>query len=131
MKSFLTLLAWITVIALGVGGLLLATCMRTWMVPSDDPLLALSVMPTLEAGDVVLLWRAGSPAYGEVVRCPDPEAPGRFIIGRILGEQGDNIVAALGSVTVNDKRIATRRACNPSISSVFDPTTGESVDLSV
>ncbi len=104
--------------------------MRMWTMPSDDGLLAVSVMPTLEAGDVLLLWRLGTPAFGELVRCPDPEAPGRFVVGRILGEQGDKIVAEQTSVTVNDKVVSSRRACNPAQLSVLDPKTGEPFDLS-
>ena len=116
-----------------VGGIVLflrATCMRFWTMTSDDALLSLSVMPTLEAGDVLVLWRVGTPTFGELVRCPDPEAPGRFVVGRILGEQGDRIVAEQASVTVNDKIVSSRRACNPAQLSVFDPHTGEAFDLS-
>ena len=87
-------------------------------------------MPTLEAGDVLLTWRAGTPGFGEIVRCPDPEAPGRFVVGRILGEQGDNIVAEQSAITVNNKIVATRRACSPAQLSVFDPHTGEAFELS-
>jgi len=127
--TFVKLVVWLAVIGGGIAALLRATCMRSWTAPTDDALLSLSIMPTLEAGDLLLLWRAGTPAYGELVRCPDPEAQGRFVIGRILGEQGDRIVAELGSITVNDKIIGSRRACQPSQLSVFDPTTGEAFDL--
>jgi signal peptidase I len=64
------------------------------------------------------------------VRCPDPEAPGRYVVGRILGEAGDRVVAEQAMVTVNDKLIGSRRACSPAQLSVFDPRSGESFDLS-
>jgi signal peptidase I len=107
-----------------------ATCIDFWTLPSDDALLSLSVLPTLEAGDKLVLLRAGTPGFGDVVRCPDPEAPGRFVVGRILGEQGDRIVAETSSVTINGKYIGTRRACAPPQLSVLDPKTSEAVELS-
>ena len=85
--------------------------MSFWTIPSDDALFSLSIMPTLEAGDVVVLWRAGTPSFGELVRCPDPEMQGKYVVGRILGEQGDKITAELGTVSINDKLIASLRAC--------------------
>src|SRR5262245_33442729 len=98
--------------------------------PGDDALLSVSVMPTLAPGDLLVLWRLGTPSFGELVRCDDPEAPGRFVVGRILGEQGDRVVAELGSVSVNDKIIGSRRACSPAELSVLDPNTGENFALS-
>ena len=130
MRAFVKIILWVTLIVGGIGLFLRATCMRFWTMTSDDALLSLSVVPTLEAGDVLVLWRLGTPGFGELVRCPDPEAPGRFVVGRILGEQGDRIVAESGSVTVNDKIVSSRRACNPAQLSVLDPNTGEAFDLS-
>ena len=130
MRALVRIILWVTLIVGGIVLFLRATCIRFWTMTSDDALLSLSVMPTLEAGDVLVLWRLGTPSFGELVRCPDPEAPGRFVVGRILGEQGDRIVAELGSVTVNEKIVGSRRACNPAQLSVFDPHTGEAVDLS-
>lgn len=119
-----------TLILGALAAFLRATCLRLWTFPGDDGLLSLSVMPTLEAGDVLLLWRVGTPGFGELVRCSDPEAAGRFVVGRILGEQGDRVETELGTVTINDKIIGTRRVCNPAQFSVFDPHTGEAFDLS-
>jgi signal peptidase I len=129
-RAFFKLVVWVALIVGGGVAFLRATCMRTWTMPSDDGLLAASVMPTLEAGDVLVLWRVGTPTFGELVRCPDPEAPGRFVVGRILGEQGDKVVAEQTSITVNEKVIGSRRACNPAQLSVFDPKTGEAFDMS-
>jgi signal peptidase I len=129
-RAIVKLVVWVAVILGGIAVFLRATCMRMWTMPSDDGLLAVSVMPTLEPGDVLLLWRLGTPAFGELVRCPDPEVPGRFVVGRILGEQGDKVIAEQTSVTVNDKIVSSRRACNPPQLSVLDPKTGESFDLS-
>src|SRR5262245_5942021 len=128
MRTLVRLFIWIALIVGGIATFLQTTCLRTWTMPGDDALLALSVMPTLEPDDVLVLWRLGTPTFGELVRCPDPEAPRHFVVGRILGKQGDSIVAELGAVTVNDKIVSSRRACNPAQLSVFDPKTDEAFD---
>jgi signal peptidase I len=107
-----------------------ATCIDFWTMPNDDALLALSVMPTIEGGDKLILFRLGTPGFGDLVRCPDPEVSGRFVVGRILGEQGDRIFAEAGTVTVNEKYIGTRRACTPPEVQLIDPKTSEAVELS-
>ncbi|HKQ68465.1 MAG TPA: signal peptidase I [Polyangiaceae bacterium] len=127
MKTIFRLILWITVALAALLGILRATCIRLWTMPGDDALLSLSVMPTLEAGDELVLWRVGIPGFGELVECPDPEAPGRFVVGRILGEPGDTVVVDRAYITVNDKGISSRRAC-PKFS-VIDPQTSESLEL--
>jgi signal peptidase I len=128
-KALLKGLLWVTLIVGAIVGILRATCLSFWTIPGDDALFSLSIMPTLEAGDVVVLWRAGIPSFGELVRCSDPEAPGQYVVGRLLGEQGDKIVAELGTVTINEKMISSVRGCKPGSLSVVDPTTGEAFEL--
>jgi signal peptidase I len=128
-RGFVKFVVWLTLFGVAMIAGLKATCMDTWTMPNDDPLMSLSIMPTLEAGDRLVLFRIGTPGFGDVVRCPDPEAPGRFVVGRILGEQGDRVVAESGTVTVNEKYIGTRRACIPPQVTVLDPKTSEVVEL--
>ncbi|HMJ56390.1 MAG TPA: signal peptidase I [Polyangiaceae bacterium] len=130
MLGFVKFVVWFALFGVAMVAGLKATCIDFWTMPSDDALLSLSVLPTLEAGDKLILLRIGTPGFGDVVRCPDPEAPGRFVVGRILGEQGDRIVAETSSVTVNEKYIGTRRACTPPQLTVLDPKTSEAVELS-
>ena len=59
-------LVWFALVLGGVYGVLRATCIRLWSLPGDDKLLAASVLPTLEAGDLLLLWRLGSPGFGDL-----------------------------------------------------------------
>jgi signal peptidase I len=129
-KALIKGLVWLIVVVGAIVGILMLTCISFWTVPNDDALLSLSIMPTLEAGDLVVLWRVGIPTFGELVRCPDPDTPGHYVVGRLLGEQGDKIVADLGAVSVNDKLIATVRACKPSKLTVIDPNNGEAFELS-
>lgn len=107
------LLIFIGVLAV-VGGILRATCMLPWKVP-DDSILGLSIAPTLEAGDSVVLWTVGERGFGELVRCTDPEDPQRFVIGRIVGLTGDVVdVAGNGVVSVNGTRYNISDACQVS-----------------
>jgi signal peptidase I len=129
-RGFFKFVVWMALILGGLVAALRATCITFWTMPNEDPLLSLSVAPTLEPGDVLVLWRIGNPTFGELVRCSDPEAPGRFIVGRLLGEPGDKVVADMANVTVNNRFIGSRRACTPPRLSVFDPNTGEAFDLS-
>jgi signal peptidase I len=129
-RSLLKGLLWMSLVVGAIVGILRATCISFWTVPSDDPLFSLSVMPTLEAGDLLVLWRFGTPTFGDLVRCPDPEVAGKFVAGRLLGEQGDRIVAELGTVSINEKLVSSVRACKPAALSVIDPNTGEAFDLS-
>jgi signal peptidase I len=128
-QGFVKFVVWLVLFSAAMIAGLRATCIDFWTMPSDDALLSLSIMPTLEAGDRLVLFRLGTPGFGDVVRCPDPDAQGRFVVGRILGEQGDRIVAEAATVTVNEKYISTRRACIPPQISVLDPKTSEAVEL--
>ena len=130
MRGFVRFVVWFALFGVAMVAGLRAICIDFWTMPNDDALLSLSVMPTLEAGDRLILFRLGTPGFGDVVRCPDPEQPGKYVVGRILGEQGDRIVAETGNVTVNEKFIGTRRACIPPQISVVDPKTSEAVELS-
>lgn len=130
MKGLANVVVWIALLGGALAGVLRATCLRLWTMTPDDPLLALSVVPTLEAGDVLVLFRAGTPGFGDLVRCADPEVAGKYVVGRILGEQGDRVTTELAAVAVNGKTIASKRACNPSQLIVHDPNTGERFDLS-
>ena len=129
MRALFKGLVWLTLIVGAIVGILRATCISFWTIPGDDALFSLSIMPTLEAGDLVVLWRVGAPGFGDLVRCSDPEVAEKHVVGRLLGEQGDQIVAQLGTVRVNNQLISSMRACQPSTLSVIDPTTGEAFEL--
>jgi signal peptidase I len=126
------LIKFVVILVLLFGGIiagLRATCMSFWTVPSDDPVYSASIVPTLEQGDLVVLWRLGSPAFADLVRCTDPEIPGRFVIGRILGEQGDRVNGIWHTVFVNRKVISAAHGCPTTRYSVPHPISGDPVDL--
>lgn len=129
-SGFLRLLGF-TILTLGViVGVLRLTCLRWWQVPEDDPDLAASIAPTLAPGDWVILWRGNAPGFGDLVLCPDPEDPAQVFIGRIAAEGGDVLtIDETGSLTVNNSRVRSERACDVAKFKVENPRSGEEVEL--
>lgn len=126
MRGLLRFLFW-TALVLGlVIGLARLVFLRWWRVPDDDPWLEASVAPTLAGGDLVLLWRFTKPAYGDLVVCPEPDAPERWVVGRIVAEAGDKITVSPGNLKINDKVIDTERGCDRFV--VKDPNDGSEVE---
>jgi signal peptidase I len=127
MSALLRFSLW-TVLILGVIiGLLRFTIMREWRVPTNDPVLEASIMPTLRGGDLVLLFHLNEPVFGDLVLCPEPEAPGRVVVGRIIGEAGDRVVLKDGDPTVNGKRFRFERVCNPKEFTTPHPDDGSEI----
>lgn len=129
MRSFLKALAWIAGILGVVAGLLYAFVFDTWTVPGDDPQLAASIEPSLGAGDTVLVSRGKQPDVGVLVRCVDPDAPGRFVVGRIVGKYGDVIDIQGGTFQINGHSVSSPNACDPPKITVRNPVTNEDQDL--
>jgi signal peptidase I len=100
-----------------------------WTVPADDPLLAASIEPTLSAGDVVLVTRRSSVSRGELLRCEDPQAPGRFVIGRAIARFGEKVELQEEVVTVDGKRMPSPRRCDQPTVVVRNPQTNDDVPL--
>src|SRR5262249_15472604 len=96
-------------------------------VPDQDPFLEASVAPTLRGGDLVILWRLTPPRRGGLVVCPDPNAPGRAVVGRMVGDPGDSVVVKGSDVSVNEHRAYTERPWLVSDFVVKDPSVGVSV----
>jgi signal peptidase I len=124
----LRFLVWTALIFGAIVGIARLTVLRWWRIPSDDPVLAASISPTLEPGDLVLSWRARQPPFGSMTVCPDPEDPARLVIGRIAGEPGDRIAIDGDNVRINDARADTEHACSEAVFIVVDPNTGNEVE---
>jgi signal peptidase I len=120
-----------TALVLGIlVGVLRFTCLRWWRVPEDDPDLAASIAPTLAPGDLLILWRASSPGFGDLVVCPDPENAGMVVLGRIAAESNDKLVVDEGGwITVNNARARSEQACDPPKFSIANPRNGDDVEL--
>src|SRR5579872_1463334 len=129
MRAWLKLVAWVTGI-LGVVGLLLYELVfDVWVVPSDAPLIAASIQPTLMAGDVLVVTRHTSVVRGNLLRCDDPQAPGRYVVARAIGRSGERVNINAEIVSLDGKRTPSPRACDPPRVTVHDPNTDDDVNL--
>lgn len=128
MGKLLRAIGWTTVITAVVLGVLKATVLLWWKVPTDDPQLGASLAPSLYPGDLILLWR-GTPKLGDLARCADPEAPGRYVIGRVLGQAGDQLELDGTGVILNGRAEVQEQSCSPNRISIPDPSTGADVDI--
>jgi signal peptidase I len=100
-----------------------------WRVPTDDPQLTASILPTLAAGDVVATMRHFPFGRGNLVRCPDPQAVGRYVLARAIGEEGDALAIEGETVIIDGHRNSSIRPCDAERRTVTDPSSGEDVDL--
>lgn len=129
MRTFLKIALW-TAVVLGVlGGLVYAFLFDVWVIPADDPVLAAAIEPQLAPGDTVLISRSTSPDVGVLVRCTDPDAPGRFVIARIVGHGGDVLDITGGTFQLNGHGVSAPNACDPPRVSVRNPATNEEEEL--
>ena len=129
MRTFVKFLLWGGgILGAIVLGLYLAV-FDFWTVPSDDPQLGVSVQPTLQAGDELLVMRHGFPSFGQLVRCGDPDAPGRFVVGRVVGQPRDVVELFAENLTVNNHREVSPGPCDPPKYPMVNPATGEELTL--
>lgn len=136
MRKFLrvTLQIAAVLIVLGVLGRLLL--FKAWTIPDPDQTgddkdawTSASIAPTLRGGDTVLVLFRGTPGFGDLVRCPDPEEPGRWVIGRIVGVEGDTVEVENHILRVNNTTYTSTEACKKSTFTVEHPQTGSEVDM--
>lgn len=129
MRTWFRIVGWLGGI---IGAVLLALYLflfDVWRVPADDPLLAASIEPTLTAGDLVVVTRHTTITRGDLLRCADPQAPGRFVIGRALGQSGDPIEIRDEVVSIGGSHDPSPRRCEPPTMTIHDPQTDEDVVL--
>ncbi|HEX3772627.1 MAG TPA: S26 family signal peptidase [Polyangiaceae bacterium] len=129
MRTLFKIAAW-TSVALGVvlGGLY-AFFFDVWTLPVDDPMMSVSVEPTVSAGDVLVVTRGSSIDYGELVRCADPQAPGRFVVARAMAHAGESLDIENELVAVDRRRNPSPHACKEVQRTLRDPRYGVDVNL--
>jgi signal peptidase I len=127
MRRLSRFLLWCGLLLAVVIGVARAAAIRWFVVPEHDPYLEASVAPTLRGGDLVILWRATKPTFGDLVVCPEPGAPERIVIGRIVGEAGDKVTINESNVFVNDSAPRSERSCTEPEFTVRDPNVGVDV----
>jgi len=124
----LRLLLWTAVVCAALCGVGYAFC-DPWTIPGDDDKLSASIEPTLSAGDLLLVARSQGSTDGALVRCADPDAPGRYVMGRVVGHSGDVIEFTSGALLVNTKPAPASIACDPATVHVKNPATQEDEEL--
>jgi signal peptidase I len=112
---------WTLIICGGLIGIARAVAIRWLTLPTDDPVFEASVLPTLSGGDTIVVARITRPTFGDLVICPEPDYPSRYVIGRIIGESGDSVELDSGVPTVGRKKFTQERACDPNTFSYPDP----------
>ncbi len=128
MHKLVRFLVWTAVIVGTIIGLARLTAIRWWRVPTNDPYLEASISPTLRGGDLILLWRLTAPEFGDLVLCPEPDAPERVVIGRIVAQGNDRIHIDGTGFAVNDKSALAERACSFKTFETEHPGTGEPIE---
>jgi signal peptidase I len=129
MRTWFKLVAWLGGIVGVVGLALYALVFDVWTVPIDDPMESASIEPALSAGDVVLLSRHTSVDRGDLERCADPQAPGRFVVARAIGAPGETLELHEEMVTVDGKRLPSPRACDAPTVLIHDPQNNDDLTL--
>jgi signal peptidase I len=128
MRKLVNGLLWLVGVLVVIALVLRALVLDVWTVP-DDPGLGAAMAPTLAPGDLVIVLTRGRPTFGELVRCPDPETPGSFIVGRIAGVGGDVVETDHSELTVNGTRYNAESSCPEPDLRMNDPATGREVKL--
>lgn len=91
MKGLSKFLGAILLVALIVGGVLYSFFVRVVEVGHN------AMAPTILAGDQVLVWRGTDFELGDPILCPHPNEPGRYVIGRVVGRNGQTVEIGRGA----------------------------------
>jgi signal peptidase I len=129
MKTVLSFVAWVAVLV-GVSLFVVERVwLEAWKIPTDDPMLAASIEPQLSAGDVVLVWRGPTFARGNLLRCPDPQAPGRYVVARAIAAPGDNLLIDREGISLDGHPTPSPHGCEQHDYAMFDPGRNEDTNL--
>jgi signal peptidase I len=126
-KGFWRTTAWVVAIGGAIVLLLYLFVFDTWEIPGDDPMLGVSIEPTLRVGDRVLTRRQGDKTIGQLVRCRNPADANKFIVGRLFGTERDIVEVKHEQVYVSGKVYGGGHGC-PRMS-LTHPATGQIEDL--
>jgi signal peptidase I len=128
MRKMFRFLFWVALVVGGLIAVLRLTAIRWWRVPADDKYLTASISPSVRAGDLIVLWRLTKPGFGDLVLCPEPGHPDRVVIGRLVGEPGDQVEVTRANITVNGQPLRTEGRCTRSPFKENAPDSGVEVE---
>jgi len=129
MKTWLRLLAWVGGVLGVVAAVLYFAVFDVWTIPSDDPMEAASIEPNVSSGDVVLLSKHTTVARGSLLRCADPQAPGRWVVARAVAMGNERIDLKDEAVMLDGHRQPSPRACDQARYVLLDPQSNEDVEM--
>jgi signal peptidase I len=121
-------LFWSAAFLVMIGLIARATFVDVWVLP-DDLKMSASVAPSLVGGDAILFMRHNKPAFGDLVRCSDPDDPTRFVVGRVVGLGSDTVETDGRELSVNGKRYLGQMACAEQKMTIPHPTSGSAVEI--
>ena len=120
---------WIVGVAAVVALVLYLFVFDVWTVPGDDPALVAAMAPTLAPGDVVLVTKSVSTGDGYLLRCADPQVPGRYVVTRQAGKTGSTVAVEGRDLVKIDGTSTPSLTCDPAKVTVEDPVTHAQTDL--
>lgn len=126
-SSLLRGFAWICAIFGAIVFLLHLFVFDTWVIPEGE-MLAASVEPNLRAGDRVLVRRGSIPGHGQLARCSSPSSRSGYVMGRVFGSTGNEILVRGENVFLDGKVLPAQKSCLPM--TFTDPKTGRGLELS-
>jgi signal peptidase I len=129
MRTWVKLLGWVFGITGAVLLVLYVFFFDVWQIPTDDPMESAAILPTLSAGDIIVLTRRPDVGRGNLLRCPDPQAAGRYVVGRAIATFGDTIELRGDSVLIDGKRKPSPHMCDTPVMLVHDPQSGDDLNL--
>jgi signal peptidase I len=121
-------LLWIVAFLVVIGLVVRTVLFDVWVVPDDNKTSA-SVAPSMLGGDTILYMRRNKPAFGDLVRCTDPDDASRFVVGRVVGLWGDTVETNGRELTINGKRYLSELACPEPRMAIPHPTSGSTVEI--
>lgn len=62
-----------------------------------------AMAPTIMLGDTVLVWRTTDYELGDVLLCPHPSEPNRYVMGRVVGRPGQTVRIERGILYINNQ----------------------------
>lgn len=125
LKSALQVVGALTLIVAGLR----AFAFTTWTIPDDDAWLAASIAPTLWPGDTVVVLTVGKPDRGDLVRCPDPDHPGEWVVGRVTAVGNESVSLKGRTLEVDRATYNSTEACTEPYFTVRHPDSGNEVDV--
>ncbi len=121
-------LGWTAAFLIVIGLFLRVAFFDAWVVP-DEPKMSAAVAPSMAGGDLMLYMRRQKPAFGDLVRCADPDDASRYVAGRVVGLAGDVVETHGRDLSVNGTRYIGEMACPQVKYTIPHPTSGSTVEI--